>query len=149
MAGDLPRVHAELVARGRECCENTVARVMREAGLAAKPKRTFRQTTDSHHPHPVVANVLDRAFDPAEPNASWSEAGATCSMSRRGNCWDNAPMKSFFASLKKELVHDKDYATRVLIFEYIEVFTNRVRRHSTLGYLTPAEYERVHNQTHR
>ena len=66
-----PRVHAELVARGTPCCENTVARVMREAGIAAKTRRKFRQTTDSNHPHPVAPNVLDRAFDPAQPNASW------------------------------------------------------------------------------
>ena len=66
-----PRMHAELVDRGHECCENTVARVMREAGIAAKTKRKFRQTTDSNHPHPVAPNVLDRAFDPDEPNASW------------------------------------------------------------------------------
>ena len=62
-------------------------------------------------------------------------------------------MESFLASLKKELVHDEDYATRASarasIFESVEVFTNRVRRHSTLGYLTPAEHEWVHNQTHR
>ena len=226
-----PRVHAELVARGTPCCENTVARVMREAGIAAKTRRKFRQTTDSNHPHPVAPNVLDRDFDPAEPNASWvadvtyvptregwlylavvidlfsrmvvgwsmaatmtsrlvvdalemavvrrpegcpglvahSDRGSqyasehyrrrleeeriTCSMSRRGNCWDNAPMESFFASLKKELVHGEDYATRAeataSIFEYLEAFYNRVRRHSSLGYVAPAEYERAHNQTHR
>jgi transposase InsO family protein len=82
-----------------------------------------------------------------------SEERITCSMSRRGNCWDNAPMESFFASLKKELVHDEDYATRgearASLFEYIEAFYNRVRRHSTLGYVAPAEYERTHNQIHR
>ena len=228
-----PRTHAELVAQGTPCCENTVARVMREAGIAAKTRRKFRQTTDSNHPHPVAENVLDRDFDPAEPNASWvadvtyiptgegwvylavvvdlfsrmvvgwsmaatmtsrlvvdalemavagrlkgssssalvahSDRGSqyasehyrrrleeeriTCSMSRRGNCWDNAPMESFFASLKKELVHDEDYATRgaatASIFEYIETFYNRVRRHSSLGYVAPAEYEQTHNQTHR
>ena len=66
-----PRMHAELVGRGHACCVNTVARVMREAGVAAKTKRKFRQTTDSNHPHPVAENVLDRDFDPAEPNASW------------------------------------------------------------------------------
>jgi transposase InsO family protein len=79
--------------------------------------------------------------------------GIVCSMSRRGNCWDNAPMESFFASLKKELVHREEYATReeakASIFEYIEVFYNRVRRHSSLGYVAPAEYERKHNPTHR
>jgi transposase InsO family protein len=212
-----PRMHAELVDRGHDCCVNTVARVMREAGIAAKTKRKFRQTTDSNHPHPVADNVLDRAFDPTEPNASWvadvtdiptregwlylavvvdlfsrmvvgwsmaatmtsrlvvdalemalarrlqgssssglvahsdrgsqyasehyqrllDSEGITCSMSRRGNCWDNAPMESFFASLKKELVHHKDYATRAeatgSIFEYIEAFYNRVRRHSSYG----------------
>ena len=74
-------------------------------------------------------------------------------MSRRGGCWDNAPMESFFASLKKELVHHEDYATRdearAGIFEYIEAFYNCVRGHSSLGYVSPAEYERTHNRTHR
>ena len=226
-----PRVHAELVARGTPCCVNTVARVMREAGIAARAKRRFRRTTDSDHPHPVAANVLDRQFRPPEPGSAWAadityvptregwlylavvvdlfsrmvvgwsmaatmtsrlvvdalemalarraagspallahsdrgsqyasehyrrrlaQEGITCSMSRRGNCWDNAPAESFFASLKKELVHHEDYATRdearASIFEYIEVFYNRVRRHSTLGHVAPAEYERAHNQTHR
>jgi transposase InsO family protein len=56
-------------------------------------------------------------------------------------------------SFKKELVHHEDYATRAearaSIFEYIETFYNRVRRHSSLGYVAPDEYERTHNQTHR
>jgi len=73
--------------------------------------------------------------------------GITCSMSRRGDCWDNAPMESFFASLKKELVHHEDYQTRAearaSVFEYIEVFYNRLRRHSALGYLSPVEYEQA------
>jgi putative transposase len=73
--------------------------------------------------------------------------GITCSMSRRGNCWDNAPMESFFASLKKELTRGEVYATReearASLFEYIEVFYNRVRRHSSLGYMSPIEYERA------
>jgi transposase InsO family protein len=228
-----PRIHAELVARGHACCANFVAKLMREAGLAAKTKRKFRQTTDSNHSMPVAENVLDRQFEPGQPNASWvadityvptregwlylavvedlfsrmvvgwsmdssmesrlvvdalemalarrlslkgssalvahSDRGSqyasdhyqrrlrderiTCSMSRRGDCWDNAPMESFFASLKKELVHDEDYATReqakASIFEYIEAFYNRVRRHSALGYVAPAEYERTHNPAHR
>jgi transposase InsO family protein len=73
--------------------------------------------------------------------------GIVCSMSRRANCWDNAPMESFFASLKKELTHGEVFATRAearaSIFEYIEVFYNRVRRHSSLGYKSPIEYERA------
>lgn len=73
--------------------------------------------------------------------------GIACSMSRRANCWDNAPMESFFASLKKGLVHGENYATRqearASLFEYIEVFYNRVRRHSSLGYMSPTGYERA------
>jgi transposase InsO family protein len=73
--------------------------------------------------------------------------GIECSMSGVGQCWDNAPMESFFASLKKELVHHEDYETRAQarssIVEYIEMFYNPKRRHSSLGYLSPAEYERA------
>jgi len=72
-------------------------------------------------------------------------AGIECSMSRKGNCWDNACIESFFGTLKKELVHHRRYATREEarqdIFEWIEVFYNRQRRHSTLGYRSPAEFE--------
>jgi putative transposase len=75
--------------------------------------------------------------------------GITCSMSRAAQCWDNAPVESFFASLKRELVHDGRYTTRAearaSIFEYVEAFYNRVRLHSSLGYVSPAEYERAHN----
>jgi transposase InsO family protein len=71
--------------------------------------------------------------------------GIACSMSRRADCWDNAPMESFFASLKKELVHDADFATRAearaALFEYMEVFYNGQRRHSSLGYVSPVKYE--------
>ena len=71
--------------------------------------------------------------------------GMTCSMSRRGDCWDNAPMESFFASLKKELVHHEKYKTRKearrSLFEYIEAFYNTVRKHSALGYQSPAQFQ--------
>ena len=67
------------------------------------------------------------------------------SMSRKGNCWDNACVESFFKSLKSELIGKTIFATRKAakqaIFEYIEVFYNRIRLHSTLGYQSPAEYE--------
>jgi transposase InsO family protein len=73
--------------------------------------------------------------------------GIACSMSGVGQCWDNAPMESFFASLKKELVHHEDYQNRAeakaSIFEYIETFYNPKRRHSSLGYLSPAEFEKA------
>jgi transposase InsO family protein/transposase-like protein len=69
-----------------------------------------------------------------------------CSMSRRGNCWDNAVAESFFASLKVELVHDATWATRTAaraeLFDYLEGFYNAQRRHSALGYLSPRAFER-------
>src|SRR5204863_6274966 len=78
--------------------------------------------------------------------------GITCSMSGVAQCWDNAPVESFFASLKRELVHHERYTTReeakASIFEYIETFYNRVRLHSSLGYLSPEEFERTHNLNH-
>lgn len=76
--------------------------------------------------------------------------GIVCSMSRKANCWDNAPTESLFATLKKELVHQEHYATRdkarSSLFEYIEVFYNRQRRHSALDYQTPETVHRGRNR---
>jgi putative transposase len=73
------------------------------------------------------------------------EMGITCSMSRSGNVWDNSAMESFFSSLKTERTARKVYRTRdearADVFDYIEVFYNPTRRHSTLGYLSPVQYE--------
>ncbi len=73
--------------------------------------------------------------------------GMKASMSRRGNCYDNAPMESFWGTLKNELVHHNHYTTRQEaiqeITEYIEVFYNRQRRQKRLGYLSPAAYEKL------
>lgn len=73
------------------------------------------------------------------------EENITCSMSRKGNCWDNALMESFFATLKKERVYQEDYVTRSearsSVFDYIERFYNRVRRHSALGNVSPEQFE--------
>ncbi|MCK4507672.1 MAG: IS3 family transposase, partial [Desulfuromonadales bacterium] len=73
------------------------------------------------------------------------ENGLVCSMSRKGECLDNAVAESFFGTLKTELVDHEDYKThseaKQSLFEYIEVFYNRKRRHSYLGYTSPAEYE--------
>jgi putative transposase len=72
--------------------------------------------------------------------------GVTPSMSRKGNCWDNAPMESFFSRLKVELIYTEQFDSiedaKSGIFEYIEVFYNRLRRHSAIGYVAPAEFER-------
>ena len=78
------------------------------------------------------------------------EAGIICSMSRRGNCWDNAPTESFFASLKKEMVYRTRFETREqarsAIFHWIEIWYNRKRRHSAIGYISPEAFERQHQQ---
>ena len=73
-----------------------------------------------------------------------AEYGMVCSMSRKGNCWDNAPTESWFGSFKNERVYGERYEMRdeikAMAFEYIEVFYNRKRRHSTLAYKSPMQY---------
>ena len=75
-----------------------------------------------------------------------ADNSVTCSMSRSGNVWDNAAMESFFSSLKTERIARKTYRTRnqarADVFDYIERFYNLTRRHSTLGYLSPMDFER-------
>ncbi|MFC2125438.1 IS3 family transposase, partial [Bacteroidota bacterium] len=68
------------------------------------------------------------------------------SMSRKGDCWDNAVAESFFKSIKTEMIYHCEFKTRqeakLAVFEYIEIWYNRKRKHSTLGYLSPEEYEK-------
>lgn len=75
--------------------------------------------------------------------------GIIQSMSRKGNCWDNAVAESFFHTLKIELIHRQSFKTReeakMAIFEYIEVFYNRIRMHSANDYLSPVEFEKAQN----
>jgi putative transposase len=82
--------------------------------------------------------------------AALAAHGIVCSMSRRGDCWDNAVAESFFATLKAELVHEATWASRAAartaLFEYIEVFYNGQRRHSALGYLSPRAFELQYQQ---
>ncbi len=77
--------------------------------------------------------------------AAFSRVGAVVSMSRKGSCWDNAVMESFFGSLKEECVGNTIYpsheAARLALFTSLEVYYNRIRRHSTLGYVSPLLYE--------
>ena len=218
-----PRIFRALKAGGETACENTVAKVMREAGIRAKTKRKFvPRTTDSAHAQPVARNLLGRDFAAELPDRKWAadityvptaegwlylaavldlcsrkvvgwsmaahmrtglvadalkmavarrrpgggllhhsdrgsqyasdgyrhllrSHGIDCSMSGRGDCWDNAAMESFFATLKTELVNHERYETReqarASIFEYIEVFYNRRRLHSSLGYVSPERFE--------
>lgn len=87
-----------------------------------------------------------RQYGSAEYQALLAAYGVQCSMSRRGNCYDNAVHESFFGTLKSECADVRfpsRTAARQCVFEYIEVWYNRQRRHSTLGYLSPAEFEQV------
>lgn len=219
-----PRVFRELQARQIKACENTVAKLMRQASVRSKIGRKYVPcTTDSKHDFPVAENRLNRDFAAQAPNRRWvtyiptgegwlylagvldlysrrvvgwsmaghmrtelvadalkmalarrknttgllhhsdrgsqyasdeyrqllSVNGLECSMSRTGNCYDNAVMESFWGTLKTEWVYHEKYATREQarrsIFEYIEVFYNRVRRHSSLGYLSPEAFEAAMN----
>ncbi len=74
-----------------------------------------------------------------------ADLGITCSMSRPGNCWDNAAMERFFSSLKTERTARKTYRIRdeskADVFDYIECFYNPKRRHSTIGYMSPMDFE--------
>jgi putative transposase len=222
-----PRIFKALAAQGQSVSENTVAKVMKTAGIRAKTKKKFvPTTTDSNHQYKVAGNVLDREFTAKLPNQKWavdityiptdqgwmylagvidlcsrmivgwsmadpmqtnlvsdalqmaiarrspnkgllhhSDRGVQYasddylhlleshnmvpSMSGKGDCWDNAAMESFWSTLKTELVHHERYAThdqaRASIFEYIEVFYNRKRLHSSLSYVSPEMFEASHN----
>ena len=89
-------------------------------------------------------------YTSAEYTAELARRGITVSMSRRGNCWDNAVAESFFATMKSELVRHKMWRDaaelRAALFEYIEIFYNRQRLHSSLGYRTPAAVEAAFQQ---
>jgi putative transposase len=217
-----PRVTAQLRRQGMRVGHNRVARLMREHGLNARPRKKFVVTTTSAHKQEVAENLLNRQFAVAGPNRVWasdisylptaegwlylcvvldlgskrivgwslgrslgtelviraflmawlrrrpakgllfhSDRGSQyCSdpfrcllftkaviqsMSRKGNCWDNACVESFFKTLKTELVGSRIFRSReearLEIFEYLEVFYNRIRLHSALDYLSPEEYE--------
>jgi putative transposase len=111
-----------------------------ELTLAALDMAIVRQ-----RPAPGLVHHADRGVQYAAHGyrARLRRHGMVCSMSRKGDCWDNAPMESFFATLKGELVEEADYQTRdearADLFQYIEGFYNRRRLHSGLGYLTPEQ----------
>ena len=109
-----------------DALEMAVSRQLPDAGLIAHSDRGVQYASE-HYQRTLTTH------------------GIECSMSRRGDCWDNAPAESFFATLKKELVHHEVYETRsearTSLFEYIEVFYNRQRLHSSLGYVSPTDFE--------
>jgi len=222
-----PNIHKDLLEQGIFCCVNTVARCMKNHGIASIVHRKFRiTTTDSNHDRPVFENRLDRDFNATAPNQKWaadityihtdegfvylagvvdlfsrkivgwsindtlhtdlcvealemaladrrpgggllhhsdrasqyagdqyqaklSEFDLQCSMSRVGNCWDNAVVESLWASLKTELIFQRNFQTRQqaadAVFQWIVVWYNRKRRHSSLGYVSPETFEAQQN----
>ena len=216
------RLRSAVASIGMEVGIYRVRRLMREHGLLPVWKRKFTHTTDSKHTLPTSPNVLDRQFNPAQPNQAWvadityirtrsgwlylavvldlfarkvvgwamapdMQASLVCralqlaivqrqpaaglivhsdrgsqyasaahqgllvkhglvgSMSRKGNCWDNAVMERFFLNLKMERVWQRDYANHAEatndIADYIVSFYNSVRLHSKLGNLPPNAFE--------
>jgi transposase InsO family protein len=218
-----PRVHRKLRKNGLRVSRKRVERLMREKGLVGRQKRRFRRTTDSNHAQPVAPNVVDRQFEPKQPNAVWAgdvtyiatgegwlylavlldlfsrrvlgwalsetndtrlalaalrravaarhvlppglvhhtdrgspyasaeyrsalaSFGMVASMSRTGDCWDNAVAESFFATLRAELIDHETLPTRraaeQVIGGYVDGFYNVERLHSHLDYVSPIEFE--------
>ena len=218
-----PRIHAELKARGIHCGKKRVTRLMVQAGISGRCRRSFAKTTiQDPDAKPVATDLVKRDFSIGEINRRWcgdityistwegwlylatvidigsrrvvgwaiadhlrteliadalsmatngrridgdvlfhADRGCqytskefaellgvkaiTLSLGRKAQCWDNALAESFFATLKGELIDRYSWPTkssvRTAVFEYIESWYNLRRRHSTLGYISPAEYE--------
>lgn len=220
----VPRIHAELKARGFLCSRRRVARLMRELGLRGKSRRKYKVTTKAAPGRQPVPDLVGRRFQVQKPNTVWAgdisylptkegwlylavmmdlhsrrvvgwamgerfttdltlaalqmgvdrrqpppglihhsdrgsqysshlyqqtlaEQNIRGSMGRKGDCFDNAVVESFFSTLKRELllgqVFESRQEARTQVFEFIEVFYNRQRRHSTLGYRSPLEFEQI------
>ena len=109
----------------------------------------LKMALNTRRPEPGLIHHSDRGSQYASEafRSLLAERGVLASMSRKGNCYDNAAMESFFHSLKTELVSHEQYRShshaRASLFDYIEAFYNRQRMHSTLGYLSPEDFERA------
>lgn len=220
-----PRITHELRKQNIHISEKTVGRYMREMGLRAVPEKRFVTTTDSNHNNPIYPNLLNRHFNPGQPDRAWvtdityvwtlegwlylasvmdlysrkiigwhidkslskalvlkalnralrlrhpsdrlihhSDRGSQytskeyieclnahniqISMSRRGNCYDNACIESFHATIKKDRIYRRRYRSheeaKKDIWDYIMSFYNERRSHTTLGYTSPNQYERAY-----
>jgi len=121
----------------------TMARLSRDIVIEA-----FRRALASRLPNSGLIHHSDRGsqFNSNEFQMALARHGVQCSMSAKGNCYDNAVVEAFFATLKRERTSQRHYTTREELerdlFEYIEVFYNRKRRHTSLGGLSPVDFER-------
>jgi transposase InsO family protein len=130
------------------CSKAVVGWAMSEELDASIALAALRMALERRRPASGLVHHSDRGVQYASESYRRALAanGLVPSMSRKGNCWDNAPAESFFGSLKVELVGDCVFPSRAVarteVFEYLEVFYNRIRRHSSLGYVSPTEFER-------
>jgi putative transposase len=119
----------------------------REATLQRMESSARQGTPARRRPAAGLLHHSDRGcqYTSKEYRKALANLGVTVSMSRTGNCWDNAVAESFFATLKSELIHRRQWRNRnelrSALFEYVELFYNRRRMHSSLDYRTPAETE--------
>jgi putative transposase len=117
------------------------------------PLRALDMAVRRRIPGSSLLHHSDRGcqYTSQEYRRALDDLGVEVSMSRKGNCWDNAVAESFFSTIKLELVYDRRWATRLelrtAVFDYIEVFYNRQRLHSTLGYKSPIQFETDHAAT--
>jgi putative transposase len=120
---------------------------MRDHMRTELPLAALQMAISAQRPSNGLIHHSDRGVQYASHDyrAALAADGITTSMSRKGDCYDNAPMESFFHTLKTERVHHRQYATRAEaqrdIFAYIEGFYNKTRRHSSIGYISPIEME--------
>lgn len=123
--------------------------------MSAKPDQqvalqALRMALAHRRPQPGLIHHTDQGalYTSVAYQRLLAQTGVVPSMSRKGNCYDNAVVESFFSTLKNELVHERDYYSReeaqAEVFEFIEVFYNRQRLHQTLGYISPVQFE-AHN----
>jgi transposase InsO family protein len=110
-------------------------------------KSALAMAVTQRSPEPGLLHHSDRGVQYASDGYQemLADLGVICSMSGKGDCWDNAMMESFFGSMKTEWVYEKDYQSRQAakedLFKYIELFYNRQRRHASLGYVSPEDFE--------
>lgn len=129
------------------CSRRVVGWAMADNMRTELPLEAWRMAVGQRRPEGKVMHHSDRGsqYASGDYQRALDAEGATCSMSRKGNCWDNAIAESFFATLKSELIYRAAWPTRekamAAINEYIACFYNSRRRHSVLGYVSPMEYE--------
>ena len=121
-------------------------------GEEERVERALDQALARRRPQAGLLHHSDRGsqYTSKAYQACLEQAGIQSSMSRKGNCWDNAAMESFFGTVKDECVGSTIYAShdeaRLELFTYMEVYYNRIRRHSTIGYVSPLNYEQMGEQ---